>query len=575
MGFSPQALRAIERRKFLKLMGGAASGVVALGSGGTFVRARRAEAQVTLTPFVDALPIPNGIRPSGTFDGDPLFQVTMQAFRQKLHRDLPPTTLWGYNGQYPGPTFEARRGQPIAVRWMNNLPSRHLFPIDNTLHGDEAGQPAVRTVVHLHGHKVLPESDGYPEAWFTNGFGQTGPFFEQRIYQYPNDQAATQLWYHDHALGATRINNYAGLSGVYLLRDRVEDNLNLPDGAFEIPLIIQDRFFNADGSLLYPVEDNGGDPDPRVPPVWIPEFFGDTVLVNGKVWPVLEVEPRKYRFRILNASNARFYHLTLNEARGATSTGRSGPAFIQIGTDGGFLPAPVRLTDLTIGVAERFDVIVDFSGTEGSTFILANDAKAPFPDGDDVVPENVMMFRVTKRLSGRDNSSIPRFLAPVPLLDPRASVKTRDLVLSELDSALPFENPIIALINAPWSDPVTETPQAGSVEIWRLINTTGDAHPIHIHLVQFQILDRQPFDPAQYPGRLVFTGPRVTPPANERPAFKDTVKAMPGEVTRFITRFDLPSGTSARRGQKFRYVFHCHILEHEDNDMMRPYDVVG
>jgi spore coat protein A len=575
MGFSPQALRAIERRKFLKLMGGAASGVVALGSGGTFVRARRAEAQVTLTPFVDALPIPNGIRPSGTFDGDPLFQVTMQVFRQKLHRDLPATTLWGYNGQYPGPTFEARRGQPIAVRWTNNLPNRHMFPIDNTLHGDEAGQPAVRTVVHLHGHKVLPESDGYPEAWFTNGFGQTGPFFEQRIYQYPNDQAATQLWYHDHALGATRINNYAGLSGVYLLRDRVEDNLNLPDGAFEIPLIIQDRFFNADGSLLYPVEDNGGDPDPRVPPVWIPEFFGDTVLVNGKVWPVLEVEPRKYRFRILNASNARFYHLTLNEARGATSTGRSGPAFIQIGTDGGFLPAPVRLTDLTIGVAERFDVIVDFSGTEGSTFILANDAKAPFPDGDDVVPENVMMFRVTKRLSGRDNSSIPRFLAPVPLLDPRASVKTRDLVLSELDSALPFENPIIALINAPWSDPVTETPQAGSVEIWRLINTTGDAHPIHIHLVQFQILDRQPFDPAQYPGRLVFTGPRVTPPANERPAFKDTVKAMPGEVTRFITRFDLPSGTSARRGQKFRYVFHCHILEHEDNDMMRPYDVVG
>ena len=575
MRFSPQALRAIERRKFLKLMGGAASGVVALGSGGTFVRARRAEAQVTLTPFVDALPIPNGIRPGGTFDGDPLFQVTMQVFRQKLHRDLPPTTLWGYNGQYPGPTFEARRGQPIAVRWMNNLPNRHMFPIDNTLHGDEAGQPAVRTVVHLHGHKVLPESDGYPEAWFTNGFGQTGPFFEQRIYQYPNDQAATQLWYHDHALGATRINNYAGLSGVYLLRDRVEDNLNLPDGAFEIPLIIQDRFFNADGSLLYPVEDNGGDPDRRVPPVWIPEFFGDTVLVNGKVWPVLEVEPRKYRFRILNASNARFYHLTLNEARGAQSTGRPGPAFIQIGTDGGFLPAPVRLTDLTIGVAERFDVIIDFGGTEGSTFILANDAKAPFPDGDDVVPENVMMFRVTKRLSGRDNSSIPRFLAPVPLLDPRASVKTRDLVLSELDSALPFENPIIALINAPWSDPVTETPQAGSVEIWRIINTTGDAHPIHIHLVQFQILDRQPFDPEQFPGRLVFTGPRVTPPANERPAFKDTVKAMPGEVTRFITRFDLPSGTSARRGQKFRYVFHCHILEHEDNDMMRPYDVVG
>jgi spore coat protein A len=186
-----------------------------------------------------------------------------------------------------------------------------------------------------------------------------------------------------------------------------------------------------------------------------------------------------------------------------------------------------------------------------------------------------MLFKVTKRLSARDNSSVPRTLAPVPLIDPRTSVRTRDLVLSELDSATPFENPIIALINAPWADPVTETPRAGSVEIWRIINTTGDAHPIHIHLVQFQILDRQAFDPQQYPDRLVFKGQRVTPPANERPAFKDTVKSMPAEVTRVIMSFDLPGGTPVRRGDKFRYVFHCHILEHEDNDMMRPYDVVG
>jgi len=564
-----------DRRKFLKLTGGAMGSAVALGSGGTFVRTQRADAQVSLTPFVDALPIPKVIAPSGQLGGDPFFQVTMQVIRQQLHRDLKPTTLWAYNGQYPGPTFEARRGQPIAVRWMNNLPSRHMFPIDETLHGVN-GEPAVRTVVHLHGHKVLPESDGYPEAWFTNGFAQTGPFFEQRTYHYPNDQAATQLWYHDHALGATRINNYAGLQGTYLLRDRVEDNLNLPDGAFEIPLIIQDRFFHPDGSLLYPTEDNGGDPDPRVPPVWIPEFFGDSVLVNGKVWPFLEVEPRKYRFRILNASNARFYHLTLNEARAnGTPTGRPGPGFIQIGTDGGLLPAPVRLTDLTIGVAERFDVVIDFSDADGKSFVLNNDAKAPFPDGDDIIPANVMLFKVTKRLSSRDNSSVPRTLASVPLIDPRTSVRTRDLVLSELDSAPPFENPIIALINAPWADPVTETPRAGSVEIWRIINTTGDAHPIHIHLVQFQILDRQPFDPDQYPSRLVFTGGWVTPPANERPAFKDTVKSMPGEVTRVIMSFDLPSGTPVRRGDKFRYVFHCHILEHEDNDMMRPYDVVG
>src|SRR5262249_43897696 len=442
---SEEVVMRFDRRKFLKLTGGAMGSAVALGSGGTFVRTQRADAQVSLTPFVDALPIPKVIAPSGQLGGDPFFQVTMQVIRHQLHRDVKPTTLWAYNGQYPGPTFEARRGQPIAVRWMNNLPSRHMFPIDETLHGVN-GEPAVRTVVHLHGHKVLPESDGYPEAWFTNGFAQTGPFFEQRTYHYPNDQAATQLWYHDHALGATRLNNFAGLAGVYLLRDDVEDGLNLPRGAFEIPLVIQDRRFNSDGSLLYPVEDNGGDPDQRVPPVWIPEFFGDTVLVNGKVWPFLEVEPRKYRFRILNGSNARFYHLTLNESTSdGTPVGRPGPAFQQIGTDGGFLPAPVSLTDLTLGVAERFDVIIDFSGAAGRFFVLNNDAKAPFPDGDDVIPTNVMLFKVTKPLSGADTSSVPPSLAPVPLLDPSTSVRTRDLVLTELDSAPPFENPIIAL----------------------------------------------------------------------------------------------------------------------------------
>ena len=566
----------IERRNFLKLIGGGAGAMLALGGSGLWLPAKRAEAQFSLTPFVDPLPIPNVISPSGTLNGDPLYRVTMQVFRHKLHRDLPPTTLWGYNGTYPGPTFEARRGRPIAVQWMNHLPSRHMFPIDSTLHGDQPGTPKVRTVVHLHGHKVLPDSDGYPEAWFTKNFRQTGPFFENRTYHYPNDQPATQLWYHDHALGATRLNNYAGLSGVYFLRDRVEDDLELPSDAYEVPLIIQDRFFNPDGSLLYPVEDNGGDPDRRVPPVWIPEFFGDTVLVNGKAWPYLEVEPRKYRFRILNASNARFYHLTLNESRhDGTPTGRPGPVFNQIGTDGGFLPAPVRLTDLTIGVAERFDVIIDFSGADGKFFVLNNDANAPFPDGTDIIPTNVMLFKVTKRLSGRDTTSLPRSLAPVPLLSKSSSVKTRDLVLSELDSADPYVNPIIALINAPWEDPVTEDPRAGSVEIWRIINTTGDAHPIHVHLVQFQILDRQPFDPSHYPDRLVFTGRRVQPPANERPAFKDTVKAMPSDVTRIIAKFDLPSGTRIDRGERFRYVFHCHILEHEDNDMMRPYDVVG
>src|SRR5262249_14111235 len=199
-----------------------------------------------ITKFVDPLPIPPVIWPNGHLDGDPLFKVPMRHFRQKLHRDLPPTRLWGYDGIYPGPTFEVRRGKPIAVQWSNDLPARHFLPIDPTLHGDEPPTPQGRTVVHLHGAKVLPDSDGYPEAWFTNGFVKRGPFFETKTYHYPNDQQATQLWYHDHALGTTRLNIYAGLAGFYFIRDDVEDHLNLPCGDYEIPLMIQDRFIEAD-----------------------------------------------------------------------------------------------------------------------------------------------------------------------------------------------------------------------------------------------------------------------------------------------------------------------------------------
>ena len=475
-----------------------------------------------------------------------------------------------------------------------------MFPTDDTLHGDEPGQPAVRTVVHLHGARVLPESDGYPEAWFTNGFARTGPFFQNKIYQYPNDQQATQLWYHDHGLGITRLNIYAGLAGFYFIRDNHEADLNLPKGPYEVPLLIQDRSFEDDGSLLYPVVDTGGDPDQRVPPVWVPEFFGDKVLVNGVVWPHLAVEPRKYRFRMLNGSNARWYHLTLNEAGpDGIPDGTPGPIFNIIGTDGGFRPTPSSATEILIAPSERYDIVIDFTGAEGKSFVLGNDGPAPYPDGGDVVPDKVMLFTVTKPLQGKDRSAIPQVLGPpnhfmLPLR------KTRDLILSELDSADPFGNPIIGRIDArgtppttddPWTMPVTEDPRAGSVEIWRLINTTGDGHPIHIHLVQFQVLDRQPFDVDQIDtsvsppqvDTLMFTGPRVKPKDEdsrpflkyEQDAFKDTVKAFPGEVTRVMMRFDLPTGTPVTRGDKYRYVFHCHILEHEDNDMMRPYDVTG
>jgi spore coat protein A len=393
-------------------------------------------------------------------------------------------------------------------------------------------------------------------------------------YSYPNDQQATTLWYHDHALGSTRQNVFAGLAGFYLIRDEIEDSLNLPKGQYEIPLMIQDRLFNADGSLLYPVQ-TPGDPDPRVPPIWIPEFFGDTVLVNGKVWPFLEVEPRKHRFRLVNGSNARFYNLVLEESTEAgVSLERPGPAFYQIGTDGGFLPAPVQLTELLLAPAERFDVIIDFAGLAGKFFLLTNDAHAPYPDGDDLIPADVMLFKVTKPLLRPDTSSLPASLSVVPLLDPAVAVRQRNLTLSELDSAM--GSPIIALLgDRHWDEPATENPIAGTTEIWNIINTTEDAHPIHIHLVQFQILNRQPFDVDQYPANLVFTELPITPDLNERPAWKDTVKTFPGEVTRIIAKFDLPTGTKVTPGAKFRYVWHCHILEHEDNDMMRPYDVVA
>ena len=543
--------------------------------------ARTAFGDANLEPFVDRLPDLRRIQPFAINNGVPNYQVAMTRFAQRLHRDLSPTTLWGFGdvrsntGIFPGPLFDVRRGHPITVRWRNSLPSTHMLPIDPTLHGAgaEGPTPAVRTVVHLHGHKVLPDSDGHPDAWFTNGFTKKGPFWSHETYSYPNDQAAMGLWYHDHAVGIVRLNLYAGLQGMYLIRDNEEEGLNLPSGRYEVPLIITDRMFNPDGSLNYPTFDAS---DPEVPPIWMPEFFGDTVLVNGKVWPFLEVEPRKYRFRILNSSNARFYHMKLIRTDTAGNpVGGAVPVFHQIGSDQGFLPAPVHLTELLIAPAERMDVVIDFSAFNGKNFVITNDAKAPYPDGDDVIPPMVMQFRVNRPLQGPDQSSLPNQLGSVPLISTQSASRIRNIALTELASAQ--DNPIAGLLGqAHWNDPVTESPRANAIEMWRLINTTGDAHPIHIHLVRFQVVNRQPFDPDRYlsTGELVFTGPPEAPDPNERPAWKDTVRTMPGFVTRVIQRFELPGNAPTNPGARFRYVYHCHILEHEDNEMMRPFDVV-
>jgi spore coat protein A len=586
-GLSSVFFSRLTRRGVLKgsLIGGAGLAIAPWIGGSTKARSPR------LGKYVNPLPIPAVARPTHTENGVAHYSIAMTRFRHRVHRDLPQTPLWGYDGTWPGPTFEVQTGQPISVRWINNLPvKRHLLDeaYDTTIHGADLGEPRVRTVVHVHGAKVMPDSDGYPESWFTPGWAQTGPYFTTKVYHYPNEQQATNLWYHDHALGITRLNVFSGLAGFYFIRDEFEDRLNLPRDPYEVPLLIQDRMFKSDGSLYYPTAD-GGTHD-----VWIPEFFGDVACVNGIAFPYLEVEPRKYRFRLLNGSNSRFYHLTLVDGRK-----KRGSVFYQIGTDGGLLPTPVQLDELLIAPAERFDLIVDFAGSEGRSFALVNDAPSPYPGGGEVELPEIMQFRVTRPLAGRDSSALPRLLRPVSPLPTAAAVRERFIMLSEADresdgfpiigelGGSPLDaNPANPTGGGRWDDPVTEAPKAGTVEIWNLVNTTTDGHPIHVHLVQFQILERRHFDLSHYmnTGEVRFTGRPITPAPNERRAWKDTVKALPGLdkdgnviglVTRLIAKFDLPSAATADPAQKYRYVYHCHILEHEDNEMMRPYDVVG
>ena len=530
---------------------------------------------VRLIPYVDSLPIPPVIHATGR-PGE-VIDIEMRQFQQKVHRDLPPSTLWGYNGSWPGPTIEAQSGQPLNINWVSRLPTSHLLPIDHSIHGAESSLPAVRNVAHLHGACAMPDDDGYPEAWFT-AQGEHGPHgqkFNPRPSSYPNCQPSTTLWYHDHCLGITRLNVYAGLAGFYLIRDEAERSLNLPQGEFEIPLMLQDRLFHHDGSLYYPKVVNG----PKEHPIWIQEFYGDYNCVNGKVSPFLEVEPRKYRFRIVNAANARFYHLRLfiSDASGKIQNDSFDvPSFQQVGTDGGLLPAPLEIRYLLIGPGERFDVIIDFSGCEGKSFSLVNDAPAPYTMGGQYLAEDVLLFKVIKTLSGKDTSVVPDALVPFEPLVPTYATRERLLLVSEKER--PSDGYVITglLGNARWHEPITEDPKAGSTEIWSFVNITGDVHPLHVHLVRFQVLNRQTFDVQTYQqtGKLVFTGKPMAPESNERPAHKDTIKSYPGYVTRVVMRFDLPRGAQVSPGDELLYVWHCHILEHEDNEMMRPYKVV-
>jgi len=523
--------------------------------------------------FINPLPIPAVAAP--TSPGGNHYEIAISQFRQRLGVRDPKsgapflTTVWGYAGSYPGPTIGARRGAPITVRWVNALagaqgPVPHLMPVDASVHiapvKDRPGS-GVPVVTHLHGGRTESESDGDPDAWYTAGYRERGPMFRKEVYTYDNDQEPALLWYHDHALGLTRLNVYSGLAGLYLIRDQWEESLGLPSGKYELPLVIQDRSFYANGELYYhALAKEPGHPSPSV----LPEQFGEVILVNGAAWPVAEVEARRYRLRVLNGSDSRFYRMALS----------SGQSFLVIGSDGGLLDAPVELKELLLAPAERADVIVDFSSPRlrGKTVVLENDARAPFPDGDPPNPRTngrIMAFRISGAAAA-DASRVPERLrrVPIPFLGPTAPI--RELVLFEAKDG---HGRLKAMLGTAkdgalhWDHPVTENPALDAVEAWDFYNTTPDTHPVHVHLVQFRVVSRRKFkaDVDQATGRLSnirYSGPPLPPPAAEA-GWKDTVRANPGEVTRVVAKFDRPG----------RYAWHCHILSHEDHEMMRPFRV--
>ena len=530
----------------------------------------------SLTKYLDEVPNPlqNLASPINNV-GVPQYELQISQFGQQLHAELGATTLWGFNTSYPGPTLSVRSDELIKVNWVNSLidatgaPLPPLLPQDTTIHGAGANFPAVRTVTHLHGANVSAASDGYPEYWYTadpnaaaNGMG--GPAGNQVEYTYPNPQPATTLWYHDHALGNTRTNVYAGMVGFYLIRDDAEDALNLPSGDYEIPLLIQDKSFYEDGQLFYPrgpgdlTEPPQPDPLAGLPPNFpssysvVPNFFGNTNLVNGKVWPYMNVEPRKYRLRLLNGSNSRFYQLQLDDGSGGSTL------FHQIGSDGGLLPARVDLNEILLAPAERADVIVDFSNfAPGEEVFLRNfGPDGPFqslgagPPANPDTTGQVMKFNVM-RLTQPDTSSLPDLLVDVPRILEDDAVITRQLTLNQTIDE--FGRPKLLLDGAIWEDPITETPELHSIEIWEIENFTPNAHPIHLHLVQFQLLDR------------TLRGGSPVPPAENELGWKDTIIVNRREKVRVIAAFEDFAGL---------YVWHCHILEHEDHEMMRPYLVV-
>jgi FtsP/CotA-like multicopper oxidase with cupredoxin domain len=688
-----------------------------------------------LTKFVDQLPIADLLTPytATNVGGVDTYEVGVYQFKAKVHSQIPDTTVWGYRPQgfdpatapaqnsYLGNAFLIARGTPTRVTWHNNLDGvSHPMPVDPSLHWADplkdsppAGfaypvHPTTRIstfdyalgkipiVPHVHGGEQSARVDGGPDAWYTPDFAEIGPTFMEaglsgdsayaeapglggNVYPYDNAQLPATIWYHDHALGITRLNVYMGMAGAYVIYDLAREPVGIPSvlsgqtdsfgQPYDVPLVIQDRMFDMAGQLYYPAVSL----NPTVNPFWGPEFFGDTILVNGKAWPFLNVEPKAYRFRLLNGSQARFYDLDFVEP----ATKLIGPAFNVVATDGGYLGTPAVVNPavggaLVVGTGERIEVVVDFSRWAGKSLLLRNKAKTPYPAGATVNSKTtgqIMQVRVAP-----SPVAVPGWAPPAGPLNPDLAVfpsitqpvvKVRSLTLNEwMGVGQPL---MMTENNTKWPhehmgmpgmiDPMTvetEYPKLGTTEVWEIINTTADTHPIHLHLVQFQLISRQKYNVAKWnktyfaafggmdpammepmgppfsyepdgagvfrpnpayakpgakpvaplpaygrtfslaAGRLPVTvaapsviggNPDIAPflsgavmwaPPEER-GWKDTVKMNPGEVTRILVRFspndntaDFPFDATAEPG----YVWHCHILDHEDNEMMRPYHVI-
>ena len=687
-----------------------------------------------LTKFLDPLPILDLLTayPATNVGGVDNYDVGVFQYQAQVHSQMAPTTVWGYRptgfdpgtagvqNTYLGNAFLIERGTKTQVTWRNNLGGvSHPMPVDPSLHWADPlkNSPApgyaypvdpltgistydytltdIPIVPHVHGGEQSGRVDGGPDAWYTSDFGKMGPTYMDaglygdsayegvpglggNVYPYDNAQLPATIWYHDHALGITRLNVYMGMAGAYVIYDPAGDPAGIPSvldfvssGAadsfgqpYDIPLVLQDRLFDAAGQLYYPAVSL----NPTVNPFWGPEFFGDHILVNGKVWPHLNVEPREYRFRLLNGSQARFYDLDFTEP----ATKAIGPAFNVVATDGGYIGRPAVVDPalggkLVIGTGERIEVVVDFRKWAGKTLLLRNKGKTPYPNGAIVNPKTtgqVMEFRVAAAPVAVQGWTPPAVVNPQLSAFPSITepiTKVRSLTLNEwMGVGQPL---MMTENNTKWPhdhmgmvmSPTTELPKLGAVEVWEIINATADTHPIHLHLVQFQLISRQPYsvtkwnktyfasfggmDPSMMdpmgppfsylpdanglfqpnsaysmmpgyvapmplaaykrtfslkaggapvnvlPPNVIGGNPDITPflvgkpvyaPPEER-GWKDTVKMNPGEVTRILVRFApnddsgaFPFDATAEPG----YVWHCHILDHEDNEMMRPYKVM-